>query len=65
MNNGVIYFDPQDSISITECKLHGDYEGNYCPDCFLDERRREIANEVNSGIVETALSLKGLVGEKE
>ena len=53
MNNSPYHTSPEDDLSITECKTHGDYEGNYCPDCYLAERRREMAQEVSEGMVET------------
>lgn len=52
MNNGVIFFDPQDAATVDDCKLHGEYEGGYCPDCYLDERRREQVQEVAEAIKE-------------
>jgi len=56
-NHMVLPFADDDAVSIEHCDKHGeDYEG-YCPDCYLEERRRELAQEITDGVLDTIKSI--------
>ncbi len=45
--------DPQDAILTSHCRKHGEIEGEECSECYLEERRREMAQEVSDGMADT------------
>ena len=51
-NHMVLPFADDGAISVEYCERHKiEYEG-YCLECFLEERRREIAQEVREAMEE-------------
>ena len=45
------------AISVDFCWTHEVEFDTYCPDCYLEERRKEMAREVTEGILDTIATI--------